>query len=356
MKKILILPMYGIGDVLMTTPALRNLKEQLNAEVTYLHMFKTTRDILLHNPYVDENIYFPFLEASKFDSLRFLMQLRNKFNCSINFYPSNRRDYNLAAFVVGSAIRIGHRYVRRDLLELNFLKNKTVRENDSLHNVEENLRLIDFLGIKDIRPYPLKVYLTEEEMLFADEWLKERKIDEKLLIGIHPGTSTFKNHDKKRWPAALFAKLIDRLALELKNSIFLLFGGPEEKSLRNTVMSMVHDQKKVLSVDSVSIREAASLTKNCSLYISNDAGPMHMAAAVGVPTIAIFGPTNPVWVKPWGVKHRVIRLELPCSPCFRYSPKPMRCIANLDYACIKNIGVEQVFNAFIDLFNETTTS
>jgi ADP-heptose:LPS heptosyltransferase len=108
-KKILVLPMYGIGDVLMTTPALRNLKEQTDVEVTYLHMFKTTHDILMHNPYADRHIYFPFLEVSKLSGFRFFLQLRGKYDYSINFYPSNRRQYNLAAYVVGSPVRIGHR-------------------------------------------------------------------------------------------------------------------------------------------------------------------------------------------------------------------------------------------------------
>lgn len=352
MKKILVLPLYGIGDVLMTTPAIRNLKEQLDVEITYLHMFKTTRDILLHNPYVDENIHFPFLETSKFNGLRFLMRFRKKLDCSINFYPSNRRDYNLAAFIVGSPIRIGHRYLLGDIKEMNFLKTNAVMEDDSLHCVEENLRLLDLMDIQVRRPYPLEIYLTEEERLFADQWLKERKIDEKILVGIHPGTSAFKNHDKKRWPEASFAKLIDRLALELRDGDFLLFGGPEEKPLRDAIMSLVHYRKRVFPIDSVSIRQAASLMKNCRLFISNDSGPMHMATALGVPTVAIFGPTNPVWVRPWGVKHRIVRLGLPCSPCFRYSPRPLRCVANYDYACLKDISVDFVFSACIDLVNK----
>jgi heptosyltransferase-2 len=106
----------------MTTPALRNLKEQTGAKITYLHMFETTRDILLHNPCIDENIHFPFLSAGRLEGLRFLMDFRKQFDCSINFYPSNRRDYNLASFICASPLRIGHRYARNNLTELNFLK------------------------------------------------------------------------------------------------------------------------------------------------------------------------------------------------------------------------------------------
>jgi heptosyltransferase-2 len=349
-KQVLVLPLYGIGDVLMTTPAIRNLKEQLDCEITYLHMFRTTHDILLNNPYIKENIFPPFLETSRLAGIRFLLQFRKKFDCSINFYPSNRRDYNLAAFIAGSPVRIGHRYIMGDLTELNFLKNRTVREDDSIHNVEENLRLLDFLGIKERKPYPLEIYLTYEERSFADQWLSWRETYiGNFLIGLHPGTSVFKKHDKRRWSEESFGELINKLSAHWKNSIFLLFGGPEEKPLRESIISSVGDAKRVLSVDSVSVRQAASLMMKCRLFISNDSGPMHIAAAAKVPTVAIFGPTNPAWVRPWGVPHRVVRTCISCSPCFRYSPGPLHCVAFRDFACLQEIAVEQVYSACLDL-------
>ena len=350
MKKVLVLPLYGIGDVLMTTPALRNLKEQAEVEVTYLHMFRTTHDILLNNPSIKENIFFPFLTSSKLQAFRFLLQFRGKFDYSINFYPSNRRDYSLAAFIVGSPVRIGHRYVVGDLAGLHFLKNRTVREDDGIHNVEENLRLLDFLGIKERKPYPLEIFLTPEEISFAELWLGERGIGRgDLPAGIHPGTSVFKGHDRRRWSERSFAGLIDRLAADVANGVFLLFGGPEEKPLRDLILSSVHDAKRVFPVDSVSVRQAAALMMRCRLFISNDSGPMHMAAAARVPTVAIFGPTNPVWVRPWGVEHRIIRTCVSCSPCFRYSPRPLQCSADRDFACLNEITVEQVYNACMEL-------
>ncbi|MDA8239833.1 MAG: glycosyltransferase family 9 protein [Nitrospiraceae bacterium] len=352
MKKVLVFPMYGIGDVLMTTPAIRNLKEQLEAEITYLHMFKTTKEILQNNPFIRENIHFPFLDAGRLEGVRFLLQFRKKFDCSINFYPSNRRDYNLASFIVGSPLRCGHRYVQRNFFELNFLKNSTIGEDDRLHNVEEDLRLLEFIGIPEKKLYPLEVYLTEEEKMFAGKWLKERRVAKKMLCGIHPGTSTFKNHGKKRWPEKSFAALIDRLGGDMGDVAFMLFGGPEEKTLRDSIVSLVRHPEKVLSVEGISIRQSAALMEMCALFISNDSGPMHMAAAMRVPTVSIFGPTNPVWVRPWWVKHRVVRSGLSCSPCFRYSPKPLKCRYNDGYACLTQVGVDQVFRACMGLLSE----
>lgn len=349
MKKILILPLYGIGDVLMSTPALRNLKEQLDVEVTCLHMFRSTHDILLNNPCIKENIFFPFLETSRLAGIRFLLQFRKKFDCSINFFPSNRRDYNLAAYIIGSPWRMGHRYLTGDLAGLNFLKNRTVMEDDSLHNVEENLRLLDFLDVKGQEKYPLDFFATDEEKRFAAKWIEDNCLNGQMLIGIHPGTSTFKNHGRRRWSETSFAALIDMLSSNFKESAFLLFGGPEEKDLRTLVISHVRSAKAVLSVDAVSVRQAMSLIARCRLFISNDSGPMHMAAAARVPTVVVFGPTNPAWVRPWGVEHRVVRSGISCSPCFRYSPKPLRCVAELDFDCLKKVTAEQVSSACREL-------
>jgi heptosyltransferase-2 len=352
MKRVLVLPMYGIGDVLMTTPALKNLKERLDIEITYLHMFKATRDILAHNPYVSHNIHFSFLDVGKWESLRFLLHLRKKYQVSINFYPSNKRHYNLAAFLAGSPVRIGHRYVQDDMTALNFLKNRTLKEDDDLHCVEENYRLLDFLGLEKAKPYPLELYLTDGETAHATQWIQDKKLEQNMLVGIHPGTSSFKNHDKRRWPKASFAKLIDRLAVEFNKAAFLLFGGPEEKALREEIISMVGVRGRTFSVDSLSIRRTAALIGKCRLFISNDSGLMHIAAAMSVPTVAIFGPTNPVWVKPWAVRHRIVRLGLSCSPCFRYSSRPLMCIANINYACMNEIIVDQVFRPCLDLIKE----
>ncbi|MDP2168784.1 MAG: glycosyltransferase family 9 protein, partial [Thermodesulfovibrionales bacterium] len=233
--KIIIMPLYGIGDALMSTPALRNIKEKTGAHITYLHMFKTTRDILINNPCIDEGIHFPFLNSGRLEGLRFLLRLRGKFDASINFYPTNRKDYNLASFIVGCPMRIGHRYVLRDIRELNFLKNRTVREDDSLHNVEEDLSLLDFLGINEKTPYPMEVHLSEEEKKAAASWLEGRGLGAAPFIGFHPGSSVFKESIRKRWPFEKVASLIRELSAAYPDFSYLLFGGREENPLKELI-------------------------------------------------------------------------------------------------------------------------
>jgi heptosyltransferase-2 len=347
---IIILPLYGIGDVLMSTPALRNLRERTGARITCLHMFETTRDVLINNPNVDGNHHFPFLEASKAAGIRFLLQFRKKYDASINFYPSNRRDYSLAAFIIGSPVRIGHRYMRKDLSQLNFLKNRTYRESDLLHNVEEDLRLLEFLGIRDPAPYPLELFLTEEERAVASGWLRERGLEGRALVGFHPGSSLFKAHAKKRWPSEKFSALISELAGTYKDAAFLLFGGREELPLKEEVMEGAAPARgRMHTVETGGIRETAAIMERCSAFVANDSGLMHLSAALQVPVVALFGPTNPRWLGPWKCRHRVIRLDT-CPPCFRYSPIPQRCLDERDFSCVRDVPVEEVYGAVRELF------
>ena len=92
--------------------------------------------------------------------------------------------------------------------------------------------------------------------------------------------------------------------------------------------------------------------KNLDLFVSNDSGLMHLAAAVGLPVVAIFGPTNPKWVKPWKVNSKIVKLNLDCSPCFVYSPKLLMCARKKEeFKCIRDITPEMVINAIKEMLN-----
>jgi len=344
--RIVILPLYGFGDVLMSTPALRNLKEQTGAHIAYLHMFTTTRDILIGNPYVDENIHFPFLDASRLEGIRFLLRFRKKFDASINFYPSNRKDYNMAAFIIGAPLRLGHRYVLRDIREWNFLKNRTLREDDGLHNVEEDLRLLDFLGIGQKTPYPLEIYLSDDERHYAEGWLKERNASGRPILGLHPGSSVFKAHTQKRWPGEKFAPLLRKLGALYPDLLFFLFGGKEEDPLKQELKETSGLGDRVVPVSVDTVRQTAAIMEHCKAFVTNDSGLMHLSAALQLPTVALFGPTNPRWLRPWQCSHKVIR-HGDCPPCFRYSPIPQRCLAKTNFSCVREIPLEEVLEAVV---------
>lgn len=347
------MPLFGIGDVLMTTPALKLIGERTGLHLTILHMFKSTADVLADNPNVQENIHFPFLSAGRFASLRFLLSLRGRYDMSINFYPSNRRDYTLASFLSGCSERLGHRYLRGDIRELNFLKNRTVMEDDSLHNVQENLRLLKFLGIEDAESHPMEIFLNPQERGRAGEWIVQRGLEGRMLVGLHPGTSAFKDQYKRRWPAEKFSAFIREAAAAWPLASFVLFGGPEEEVLRDEVARGADLEGRVFSANLSGIRESIALIGACNYFITNDSGLMHAAATMQVPTVAIFGPTDPVYVHPWMCRHRVVTATGVCGPCFRYSPSPLRCAEDGEFPCVHRIEVGAVMEALDSLMSET---
>lgn len=348
---IIILPLYGIGDVLMTTPALKILKAHIkDCHITCLNMFRSTYEVLRNNPNIDTLVHFPFLEKSALESLRFSLSLRRQFppfDYSINFYPSNRRQYNILAFLIDAKKRIGHRYLHDDLRELNFLKNKTIIEDLRLHNVEENIKLLEFLDIMTDAIPRMEIFLTPEENSKGAELTGHAAAD--IKIGIHAGTSTFKGHSHKRWPKENFAELINGLS----EYSFYLFGDKEDKEDNDYILDSVADKERVIIINGAPIREVAAAIKNLDLFISNDSGIMHLAAAVATPVVALFGPTNSDGLRPWGAPHRVVGMDLPCSPCFYYSPRPLKCTSKNEFKCLRDLPVSRVKSAVEDLLLET---
>ena len=356
--KILVLPQFGIGDTLLSTPAIHYLKNFFpRAETTVITMFKSTKDVLVQNSDIDKLIYFPFLEKNLIEVFKFLMDYRKKYDVSINFYPSNRAHYNLITRIIASKKRMGHRYKHCDIKCLNFLKNVTIKENPDLHVVEENLKLVHLLGGPQPNPddYKLLYYLNEEEKIFAENRMKKEGITAKTLIGFHPGSSVYKNHIHKRWSQEKFVELIELILEKLNDVNILLFGGKEDEEVKKFICENVKKSELVFNIKTKSVRETAAIMKFCKIFVTNDSGLMHLAASLDIPIVAIFGPTNPAWVRPWGVPYRIVRTGIDCSPCFVYSPKPIRCITNRNFACITEITVEMVLKAFEDLFQEITT-
>jgi lipopolysaccharide heptosyltransferase II len=341
MKKIIVTPLIGLGDVLMSTPALELLKKSMpDAWVTYCAMNKATHEVLKGNPYIDKLVLYPMLGPNKPAAMfQLLRECTLRYSVSLNFYPSNRLHYNLFSLLTLAPQRIGHRYLRMNFSQANWLKTRTIAENDSLHCVEENVALLPLLGV-DVAGAAipnLRLYLDKKE---CEEGLAfRRKTAGGLpLIGVHAGTSVFKGHAARRWPKERFAELIRRIP----DAHFLLFGTAEEEEANRHILEAAAGSSPVTLVNDTTIRQAASIIRACDFFISNDSGLMHVAAAVGTPVVAVIGPTNPVYIHPWGVEHRVITAPTPCRHCFHYSPKPLRCSSKNQFECLTELPVDKV--------------
>jgi len=171
-----------------------------------------------------------------------------------------------------------------------------------------------YLGILRSRGIPSEdaapgFYLSDSEKQAASEFLSRSDVsDRDLILGIHPGGGWL----YKLWDAERFAALGDGIS-EKYGAKVLVFAGPDEASLQDQVMDSMRSSP--ISVKGIGLRETAALIQKCDLYIGNDTGPMHMAAAVGTQVVAIFGPTDAGRSGPYGHEHVVIAEEIECNPC-----------------------------------------
>lgn len=345
--KILILALSGIGDALMFTPALKLLRQSLpSAQIDALVMFRGTKDIYETNPNFNKVIHFDFLKEGVLSSLNFIVGLRNKYDATINVYPSNRKEYNFINFLLGAKKRIGVEYLRMNTSNLGWLNNITVLENDKTHNAQTNIKLVEKLLNKKFDEEPtMQILLSEDDKSFAENFQKEKNISDKdFVVGFHPGCATLKNHIKRRWEPEEFAELGKKL-ISKKNAKVFLFGGPEEDELKSLINSKINSNNSFV-IKTEKFLQSIAIMKRCNVFVTNDSALMHIASALGLKVIAIIGPTNQHYIHPWKTEHKIVSLSLDCAPCFFYSPKPLTCSrTDVQFKCIKELDVDMVYSS-----------
>ena len=348
--KILVIALSGIGDALMFTPAIELLKKHYpNSEIDALVMIKGSEEIYSLNPNLNNIIYFDFINEGLAKSFKFIKRLRNTYDHAINVYPSNRKEYNIINFLIGAKKRAGVKYLRRNILNLGFLNNVLVIEDDSVHNVKTNIKLCGALLEKEFNEEPALSYqLKRDDLQFAKEYLQSHLIKEQdIVIGFHPGCSTLKNHIKRRWEPEKFAELAKRL-IEEHSAKILIFGGPDEKQLKAEIFKRINSEN-AFTVETESLNQSSAIMKRCNVFVTNDSSQMHIASALQLKVVALIGPTNQHYIHPWKTEHKIVSLNLDCSPCFFYSPRPLICSrGDVKFKCIKELNVEMVYSSVVE--------
>ena len=153
----------------------------------------------------------------------------------------------------------------------------------------------------------------------------------------------------KRWPLERFAEVAQRLSARWPDAEWAFFGAPNEKAMGEELSRMLPQVKHTNLVGKTSLSELIARLRACRLLLTNDTGTMHLAASLGVPTVSIFGSTEPVLTGPLGARHRVVRHHVPCSPCFR-----RECPFG-HYDCMKKITPEQVERVMMESIPEWTS-
>ena len=317
MKRILVFSFSFIGDAVLSTAVIRPLRAHFpDVHITFL-VGPRAVDILATEPNIDAVIIYDNRgeHAGWKGRLRLIKTLRrDKFDLVVNLRDS------LTAWCIG-AEHWG-----------------MVSGESNRHAVTRYLEVLQRHGIDTTDAHP-HLQLTEDEQTMAHCFLTEAGItSERLLIGIHPGG----NWKYKLWSAKNYALVANALC-KAQNAAILLFAGPNERKLQKQVSELMAVPPILVKTDN--LRYLAALISMCDVYIGNDTGPMHIAAAVGTPVVALFGSTNPIRSGPYGEKHTVLEsgIDLGCNPCHP-GRNPGRCGAG-SCEVIAGITVEQVFAA-----------
>jgi len=341
--KILIRGVNWIGDAVITIPAVRSVRRAFPDAHISLLVRPWVAEIFKESPDINEIILYDDRFKGWRGKFKLAKKLREKgFDKAILF--QNAFDAALITWLSGIPERIGYNRDGRALLLTKAVPvEKAVLQQ---HQVYYYLDLLRSAGIEpsDTQPY---VYLTDNERQSARNLLSSDFIDDNgPLIGINPG-ATFGS--AKRWPPGLFAELIIKLISELNGRI-IISGGPSEIEIADEIISEVKKLKIKLDIDRIgsrilvmagktSLRELAALISECDVFVTNDSGPMHMASALLVPVVAIFGSTDKTATGPFGDGHRIITKDLPCAPCMkRECPE-----GHLN--CMTAVTADEVFDA-----------
>lgn len=346
--RILVISLGGFGDTIMATPLCISLRQRYPAiNLTALTMWESSAAVLRQLSVFDKVVAHNFLKAPLKDSLRLTWHFRRKrFDLSILIYPSNRAHYNILSKFINAQYRLGHNYrLGNPIAYCRFLLTNRVQQGQNVHCVMENMKLARVLGIYCDRPQMNIGTLGMDQDAWAEKFLQAKPAP---YFGIHPGCSPIKNHTKRRWPADKFAVLASQL-IEKTNGTPLIFLGPDDIDLKDTIASVAPHA----TIVHTSIQRVAALIRRCQLFIASDSSLAHLASACRIPVVSIIGPTNPAYIKPWSVPHRIVSLNLECSPCFEVSHKPLQCANGKDFACVRNIPVSSVINASLSLLEKT---
>jgi len=351
--RILINALSGIGDAVMFSPALEVLKKHMpNSQIDMLVMFEQVGRIYKLHSSVNRIYFIDFLHQSKIKSLLEIYRIRrNRYDVSIDVYPSNRKEYNLLNLMLGAKRRIATKYLNFSRSNWDYLNTQLKEEVKDRHNVLENFDLVKLLAPEagENETGDLKIDISIEDEVSATNFLIDKQIMDKFIVGFHAGSATFKRHINKRWAADQFIKLAEKLN-EQYGAHILLFGTEKE------VNEYIHKRAENFTSipDEKNIMQSITLMEKCKLFVTNDTALMHISAGLKIPTVAIFGYTNYKELYPWHNKHIIVRKELDCSPCFFNSPRPVQCIftGEEEFKCIKTIGLEEVMEAAEKLIKE----
>jgi heptosyltransferase I len=325
--KILILKPSSLGDVVQALPVLRLLKRHLPASEVYWWIDTKLAPLLEGDPDLTGVIHFhrdrwaaPRHWPEIVHSIRWMRQ--QAFDWVIDLQCLMRSG--VFAWLANGKLTIGLDEPREGARGLYDIIVR--RPSPQTHAVDWYLGVLEPLGVPVSRDF---VWLPDGPAV-AEGIRGKWPVGEARWIVLQPGARWL----NKRWPAEYFAELVRRVAADRPEFRFAILGGGEDRPLGETISSL-SGQRCLDLTGQLSLHEMVEWIRAGELMVTNDTGPMHVAAALGKPVVALFGPTNPRRTGPYGQVEQVLQLDLPCVPCLKgrcIYAKHMECLIGLPAA------------------------
>ena len=339
-EKVLIRGTNWVGDAVISIPAMREIRRLFPKARISLLVRPWVRDIYAAAEFVDEILEYD--KAGKHRGLsgfcRLVLQLRNH-RYDLAFLLQNAFEAALIAWSAGIPRRIGYARDGRSLLLTHACPINP--EVHSVHQAYYYLDILSNLGLLQPRLWSqsghsisINLKIRDEDRCTARKIFRSMGIREnEIVVGINPGAFY---GEAKRWFPDRYAAVADNLASRYKARIVLFGASNDVRTAEQVAAGMRH--ASIMLAGQTTLGQLMGLMQECSLFITNDSGPMHLAAALNVPQLALFGSTSEVATGPLSPKAVVIKHAVPCNPCFLKE-------CPTDFACMKGITVERVSNA-----------
>ncbi len=328
---ILVIKMTSLGDVVLATASLRAIRHKFPQAKIYCLTGRESTKILHNCPYLDGLIIYDpvFKDRGVFNFFKLARELRKyQFDKVIDF--QNNRKSHLLSFLSMAKESYGYDTGKR---RLGFLLTHKIKNLKAVMSpVAHQFQILKMLGIPENEDQSLELWPSRKDeeyvaQLFEEEWLNGSR----QIVGIHIGASA--KWKTKNWPIEYIAKLCDLLAA--KNIRTFITGAEKDKPLIRHLSSLTKSKPSIF-VGKTDMAQLAILIKQCQVFITPDSAPLHVAAAVGTPTIAFFGPTDSRRHTPPGQNITIFEKKLSCAPCYSSHCRI------LTHACMREIKPEEV--------------
>ena len=346
LNKILLIKTWGLGNIIIMLPVLKAIRAKFpRARIVFLTL-KGNRGIMEHNPFIDS---FYLLDLGNplhflFNSARLMHKIRSeRFDCVLDFDQFARFSALICLFSK-APLRLGYDTLSQGK---KWAFNLPVKYNNNQHTVCVFTDLVKKIGIHHLNLSPIPINILTHDKNVVNAFLSGHRLDSsQVLIAMHLGSGD--NFPQRRWPTENFIEIAKRL-IEHYGAKILLTGNSEEEHNLNKYFCTIIKKDVFNTCRQFNVREIAYLIKECRLLFSADTAPLHMATAMGTPTICFFGPNTPLLYGPRRATDTIFYHSVPCSPCLtNFNSKTSKCRNPI---CITGITVDEVWNKVKSYFN-----